>query len=145
MASNNIVILQVQQPSKQYKSDDHLVYSCQYHVIFCTKYRRKVLEDKIAKRLKQLILAKQKDYGYEVLDMEVLSDHVHLLIDVNPKRGVFTIVNMIKGYTSHELREEFPALKSRIPTLWTQSKFISSVGAVTLEVVKKYIEAQKTV
>lgn len=145
MVSNALVILQVQQPSKQYKSDDHLVYSCQYHVIFCPKYRRRVLEDKIAKRLKQLILAKQKEYGYEVLDMEVLSDHVHLLIDVNPKRGVFTIVNMIKGYTSHELRVEFPELKSRLPTLWTRSKFISSVGAVTLEVVKKYIEAQKTV
>ena len=103
------------------------------------------MDEAIAKRLKQLILSKQKDYGYEVLDMEVLSDHVHLLIDVNPKRGVFTIVNMIKGYTSHVLREEFPALKSRLPTLWTQSKFISSVGAVTLEVVKKYIEEQKHV
>jgi len=95
--------------------------------------------------LKQLILSKQKEYGFEVLDIEVLPDHVHLLIDVNPKKGVFTIVNMIKGYTSHELRKEFPELKSRLPTLWTQSKFISSVGAVTLEVVKRYIEAQKSV
>jgi putative transposase len=92
-----------------------------------------------------LILAKQDDYGYEVLDMEVLPDHVHMLIDVNPKRGVFTIVNMIKAYTSHELREEFRELKPKLPTLWTQSKFISSAGAVTLEVVKKYIEAQKSV
>jgi putative transposase len=92
-----------------------------------------------------LILAKQDDYGYEVLDMEVLPDHVHMLIDVNPKRGVFTIVNMIKAYTSHELREEFRELKPKLPTLWTQSKFISSAGAVTPEVVKKYIEAQKSV
>jgi len=137
--------LQIQQPTKQYKNDDHLVYSCQYHVIFCPKYRRKVLTEPIAKKLKQLILSKQKEYGFEVLDIEVLPDHVHLLIDVNPKKGVFTIVNMIKGYTSHELRKEFPELKSRLPTLWTQSKFISSVGAVTLEVVKRYIEAQKSV
>jgi putative transposase len=137
--------LQIQQPSTQYKFDNHLVYSCQYHVIFCPKYSQKVLHEKIAKRLKQLILAKQDDYGYEVLDMEVLPDHVHMLIDVNPKRGVFTIVNMIKAYTSHELREEFRELKPKLPTLWTQSKFISSAGAVTLEVVKKYIEAQKSV
>ena len=137
--------MEIQQPKKQYKSDNDIMYSCQYHVIFCPKYRRKVLEGKIATRLKQLIREKQKDYGYEVLDMEVLPDHVHLLIDVNPKKGIFTTVNMIKGYTSHTLREEFPELRSRLPTLWTQSKFISSVGAVTLEVVKKYIEEQKNV
>jgi putative transposase len=97
------------------------------------------------KRLKQLILAKQNDNSYEVLDMEVLPDHVHMLIDVNPKRSVFTIVNMIKAYTSHELREEFRELKSKLPILWTRSKFISSAGEVTLEVVKKYIEVQKPV
>lgn len=77
--------------------------------------------------------------------MEILPDHVHLLIDVNPKIGVFTVVNKIKGYTSRILREEFPDLKSRLPTLWTESKFISSVGTITLEIVKRYIEEQKTV
>ena len=75
--------------------------------------------------------------------MEIMPDHVHLLIDVNPKIGVYQVVNRIKGYTSHVLREEFPELRRRLPTLWTHSKFISSVGAVTLEVVKKYIEGQK--
>lgn len=92
-----------------------------------------------------MILAKQNDYGYEVLDMEVLPDHVQMLIDVNPKRGVFTIVNKIKAYTSHDLRGEFRELKSKLPTLWPQSKLISSGGAVTLEVIKKYIEAQESV
>jgi len=93
--------------------------------------------------LKELILEKQEEYGYKVLDMEVMPDHVHLLLDVNPKIGVFRIVNKIKGYTSNVLRKEFPELKKRLPTLWTHSKFISSVGAVTLEVVKRYIEEQK--
>jgi putative transposase len=77
--------------------------------------------------------------------MEVMPDHVHLILDVNPKIGIFFIVSKIKGCTSRVLREEFPALKKRIPTLWTHSMFISSVGAVTLEVVKKYIEEQKKV
>jgi putative transposase len=77
--------------------------------------------------------------------MEVMPDHVHLLLDIDPKRGVVTTVNMIKGYTSHQLRKEYPSLKSRLPTLWTNSKFISSVGSVTLDVAKKYIEGQKGV
>lgn len=75
--------------------------------------------------------------------MEVMPDHMHLLLDVNPEIGIVTIVSKIKGHTSRTLREEFPALKKHIPTLWTHSRFISSVGAVTLEVVKKYIEDQK--
>ncbi|MEX2738122.1 MAG: IS200/IS605 family transposase [Candidatus Wukongarchaeota archaeon] len=135
--------MRVENPIKRYKSGNHLVYSCQYHVIFCSKYRRSVLVGGVEKRLKELILENQEEYGYEVLDMEIMSDHVHLLLDVNPKIGVFRVVNKIKGYTSRKLREEFPALRKRLPTLWTHSKFISSVGAVTLEVVKKYIEEQK--
>ncbi|NJD75577.1 MAG: IS200/IS605 family transposase [Candidatus Methanoperedens sp.] len=130
---------------RTYKTNNHIVYSCQYHVIFCPKYRRSILVDGIDTRLKELILSKQKEYQYEVLDMEIMPDNVHLLLDVNPKIGVFTVVNHIKGYTSHELRKEFPTLTKRLPTLWTHSKFISSVGAVTLEVVKKYIEEQKGV
>lgn len=90
-------------------------------------------------------MEKQKEYGYDILDMEVMPNHVHLLLDIDPKRGVVTVVNLIKGYTSHELRNEYSTLKSRLPTLWTHSKFISSVGSVTLEVVKKYIEEQKGV
>ena len=137
--------MEIQNRSKKYKTGNHLVYSCQYHVIFCPKYRRSVLVDGIDKRLKELILSKESEYEYEVLDMEVMPDHVHLILDVNPKVGIFTVVSRIKGYTSHELRKEFPSLTSRLPTLWTRSNFISSVGAVTLEVVKKYIEEQRKV
>ena len=137
--------MEIQNRSKKYKTDNHLVYSCQYHVIFCPKYRRSVLVDGIDKRLKELILSKESEYEYEVLDMEVMPDHVHLILDVNPKVGIFTVVSRIKGYTSHELRKEFPSLTSRLPTLWTRSNFISSVGTVTLEVVNKYIEEQKKV
>lgn len=135
--------MEIQQLSKRYKSTDHLVYSCQYHVIFCPKYRRKVLTGLIAARMKDLVAGKQKEYGFELLDMEVMPDHVHLILDVNPQLGVYSIVSKIKGYTSHELRKEFPELISRLPTLWTRGKFISSCGAVTLDVVKKYIEEQK--
>ena len=130
---------------KKYNSDGGLVYSCHYHVIFTPKYRRHVLKDGVDDRLKELVLEKQDEYEYKVLDMEIMTDHVHLLLDVNPKVGVYQVVTKIKGYTSKKLRDEFSWLKSRIPSLWTRSKFISSVGAVTLEVVKKYIENQKNV
>jgi len=135
--------MQIQNQNKPYHSNNNSVYSCQYHVIFCPKYRRKVLLDKISKRLEELILDKQEDYSYAILDIDVMPDYVHLLIDVSPKIGVWTTVNKIKGYTSNILRKEFPELKSKLPTLWTHSKFISTVGSVTLETVKKYIEEQK--
>ena len=94
-------------------------------------------------RLKELILEKQGAYGYTVLGMEVMPDHVHLLLDVNPQIGIAKIVGQIKGYTAHILRTEFPGLKKRLPSLWTRLKFVSSVGAVTLEVVQRYIDPQK--
>jgi putative transposase len=135
--------MEIKNRSKEYKTVDQLVYSCQYHVVFCPKYRRQVLVGDIEKRLRELILEKQGEYGYEVLDMEIMPDHVHLLLDVNPKIGVYTTVSKIKGYTSKQLRSEFPSLKKRIPTLWTHSRFISTVGSVTLEAVTKYIDEQK--
>lgn len=135
--------MEIQNSAKNYTSKPHLVYSCQYHVIFCPKYRRPVLTDGVDVRLKELILEKQNEYEYKILDMEVMPDHVHIIIDVNPKIGIFSVISKIKGYTSRIIRQEFPAVKSRIPTLWTHSMFISSVGSVTLEVVKKYIEEQK--
>lgn len=120
-----------------------MIFSCQYHVIFCPKYRRSILKGKIEALLRNLILEKQEKYDYKVIDMEIMPDHVHLLLDINPKVCVFYVVNQIKGYTSRVIRSEFPELKRRLPALWTRSKFISSVGAVTLEVVKRYIEEQK--
>jgi len=95
--------------------------------------------------MKELVLEKQTEYGYSVMGMEVTPDHVHLLLDVDPRIGVNSVVARIKGYTSHELRKEFPWLKKRLPTLWTRSKFFSTVGAVTLEVVQQYIASQKGV
>lgn len=131
--------------TKKYKSDNHLVYSCQYHVIFCPKYRRNVLINGIDSRLKELILEVANKYNFEIIDMEVMPNHVHLLIDCSPKFGINECIKKIKGTTSSILRSEFPELKSKLPTLWTRSAFVSTVGNVSLEVVKQYIENQKNV
>jgi putative transposase len=135
--------MNISDTKKEYKSTATMVYSCQYHIIFTTKYRRKVLSDIIQVRLKELIKEKQEDYGYEIIELEIMYDHVHLLLDINPQYGVYKVIGNIKGYSSKVLRDEFPELKKRLPTLWTRSKFISTVGSVSLEVVKKYIEDQK--
>jgi putative transposase len=95
--------------------------------------------------MQELVLAKQTEYGYTVIEMAVKPDHVHLLLDVDPRVGINAVVSKIKGFTSHTLREEFPWLKKRLPTLWTRSKFIASVGAVTLDVVQQYLDDQKGV
>ena len=128
---------------KEYKTSSHMTYSCQYHVIFCPKYRRKVLVDPIDARVKELFLQIADQYDFSIMEMEVMPDHVHLLIDCNPRFGIMEAVTKLKGITSRVLRDEFPVLKRKIPSLWTRSSFISTVGSVSLDVVKQYIEGQK--
>jgi putative transposase len=128
---------------KPYKTDHSIVYRCQYHVIWCPKFRRRILVPPIDTRLKELILEKQSAYGYEVLAMEVMPDHVHLLLDVDPRIGIHKIVGQIKGWTSRAIGQEFPLVKRKLPGLWTRSQFMATVGTVSLEVVKQYIGNQK--
>lgn len=127
-----------------YRSNETTVFCCRYHVIFCPKYRRKVLIHGIDERFKEIVLSMQEEQNFKVLKMEVMPDHVHLLLDVDPTIGVNTLVGRIKGKTAHILCREYPEIRRRIPTLWTRSKFIATVGSVSLDVVKKYIEDQKS-
>ena len=128
----------------KYRTTETTVYCCRYHIIFCPKYRRKVLREPIAERFKQIVISMQEEQNFYVLGMEVMLDHVHLLLDIDPTIGVNVVVARIKGKTAHILNREFPELTRRLPTLWTRSKFIATVGSVSLDVVKKYIEEQKT-
>jgi putative transposase len=130
---------------KKYKSNRHIVYSCKYHVVFCPKYRRKVLVDGIDIRLKEIIQQVADELECEIIELEVMPDHVHILCEVDPQFGVHKFVKRVKGRSSFLLRKQFPALKSRLPTLWTNSYFISTVGGAPLAVIKQYIENQKDV
>lgn len=126
-----------------YKSNNNVVYSSKYHVVWCPKYRRKVLVDAIAKRAFELIHKTAAGYRAEVIALEIMPDHVHLLVEVDPQLGIHRLVKYIKGVTSHDLRKEFPSLTSRLPSLWTNSYFVSTVGGAPLEVIKQYVENQK--
>ena len=129
----------------EYKSNKNVVYSCKYHVVWCPKYRRKVLVNGVDERLKELIEEICCENRIDVIEMEIMPDHVHLLMEVDPQFGLHKAVKLIKGRTSHVLREEYPWLRSRLPSLWTNSYFVSTVGGAPLSVIKQYIENQKYV
>ena len=128
-----------------YKSNRNVVYSCKYHVVWCPKYRRKVLVNGVDTRLKELIREVCEENRIEVIEMEIMPDHVHLLMEVDPQFGIHKAVKLIKGRTSRILRQEFSWLRSRLPSLWTNSYFVSTVGGAPLAVIKQYIENQKNV
>ena len=128
----------------KYKSNNNIVYSCKYHVVWCPKYRRKVLVRDVERRLKELIIQICAARQIEIIEMEIMPDHVHMLLEVEPQFGIHKAVKSFKGYTSRILRQEFPYLKTKMPTLWTNSYFVSTVGGAPLEAVKQYIENQKT-
>ncbi len=125
------------------RSNHHVTYNCHYHVVWCPKYRRKVLINGVDERLKQIIHEVCQEHDALVEEVEVMPDHVHLLVSVDPQFGIHRLVRLIKGRSSRFLRQEFPRLKSRLPTLWTNSYFVSTTGGAPLKLVKKYIEGQK--
>lgn len=128
----------------EYKSNHNIVYSCKYHVVFCPKYRRKVLVGKVETRLQELVQEICTEFNIDLLETEVMPDHVHLLLEVDPQFGIHKAVKAIKGKTSRVLRAEFKSLTTRLPSLWTNSYFVSTVGGAPLSIIKQYIESQKT-
>ncbi len=129
----------------EYKSNHNIVYSCKYHVVWCPKYRRRVLTSEVEERLKAILHEVAEERQAEIIELEVMPDHVHLLIEVDPQFGIHRLIRLMKGRSSHHLRQEYPWLKSRLPTLWTNSYFVSTVGCAPLAVIKQYIENQKNV
>src|ERR1700730_5907482 len=128
---------------KALKTNHTIAYICHYHVVFCPKYRRKVLVSPIDERLKTIILETIEQGGQECIELEVMPDHVHLLVGCDPHLGIHRLVKYIKGTSSRYLRQEFPQIKRKLPSLWTNSYFVATVGGVTLEALKRYVEGQK--
>lgn len=122
-----------------------MVYSCKYHVVWTPKYRRKVLVEGVDERLKVILAELCAETECDLLAVEVMPDHVHLLVQVDPQFGIHKFVKLAKGRSSRLLRQEFAWLKSRLPTLWTNSYFLSTVGGAPLSVIKQYVENQRHV
>jgi len=128
---------------KGYLPSETAVHRMNYHFVWCPKYRRKVLEGKIAERLRQLLETKTKELGCETLTLHVMPDHVHLFVQAIPTLSPNSIVAALKGYTSRVLRSEFPELRSRLPTLWSRSYFVSTHDHISGEMIQKYVEEQR--
>lgn len=131
--------------NKRWTHSNKAIYNLGYHLIWCPKYRRKILIGDIEIRLKELFFVKSKELNISIEKIEIMPEHVHLFIKSNPVDSPHFIVQQLKGYTSRVLRQEFPSLKSKLPTLWTRSYYCESVGHISEETVKKYIENQKNI
>lgn len=118
------------------------VYDIGLHVVWCPKYRRPVLTGDVAARLGELLDTKCVERGWRIVACEVMPDHVHLFVKTHPKDSPAFLANQFKGLTSRVLRQEFPHLRSRMPTLWSWSFFVASVGAVSAASVQRYIDTQ---
>lgn len=130
---------------RAFKSNNNIVYSCKYHVVWTPKYRRKVLIEGVDERLKVIIRQIADELRCEILELEVMPDHVHMLCEVDPQFGIHRFVKLVKGRSSRLLRQEFDWLTSRLPTLWTNAYFVATVGGAPLEIIRQYIENQKSV
>ena len=119
------------------------VYNLAYHIIWCPKYRRKVLVNEVEKELKRLLLMKANELNCKIETLEVMPDHVHVFIKTPPTIGVHFLVQQLKGVTARELRKQFKTLKTRLPNMWTRSYYAESVGDISEETIKRYIKEQK--
>jgi putative transposase len=125
------------------KRTRHAAYQIAYHFVWIPKYRKPILIRKVAVRLEQLLRDKAKELGGQIVNVAIQPDHVHLFGSFPPSLAPDQIMYRLRGFTAHELRQEFPYLKSRLPNLWPRSYFVSTAGNVSAATIQKYIEAQK--
>lgn len=130
---------------KRWKTNKSSVYNIGYHIIWCSKYRRNVLIGDIESRLKDLVIQKSNENGWSIENIEIMPDHLHLFIKATPSDSISHIVSQLKGYTSSVLRNEFELLRTRLPTLWTRSFYVETIGHISESVIKKYIDDQKRI
>ena len=127
----------------QYTHKNGIVYKNQFHIIFSPKYRKPVLTGNVEKRLKEIFYDEADKMDVEIKALEIMPDHVHMFIEFDPRLMLHKVVKQFKGKSSHILREEFPFLKSSMPSLWTRSYLSCSVGHISEDVIKEYIDSQQ--
>jgi len=125
------------------KRTRHAAYNINYHFVWVPKFRRKILVDRLAVRLEELLRCKTLQLDGEVLNLTIMPDHVHLFCSFPPTIAPYQIMHRLKGYTAHMLRREFPELNSRLPNLWTRSYYVGTAGSVSAATIRRYIDEQK--
>jgi len=130
----------------EYKSLSHCKYFVQYHLVWCPKFRYNVLKGNVEEALKKILAEICTRYEYEILELEVMADHIHIFISAKPTIAPTDIVRTLKSITAIQLFKEFPALKkfySRCGSLWSKGYFVSTIGKVSAETIQRYIQEQK--
>jgi putative transposase len=126
----------------EYRHESNAVSLINMHFVFIPKRRRAVLVGKIAERLQEIIFEVVTENRWKIIALEIRPDRVHLLLNLKPTDSASFVMQRVKGRASSYLRKEFPELL-KLPTLWTPSYFVGSVGNVSTETVRKYIEEQR--
>lgn len=122
------------------------VYNVNYHVVWSTKYRRKVLNYEVESRLKEILLQVAKDKDFIIHEMEVgEQDHIHLFVSSHPKLSISYIVKMMKGISGRLLMREFPEIEKYLwkGELWNPSYYVETIGSVSEESIRRYIQNQE--
>ncbi len=120
-------------------------FQCGYHIVWCTQYRAPVIDEVVGQRLKKIIADVVAEKEAWLVEVKVARNHVYLVVEVSPQLGIHRLVKAMKAASARELRQEFPALRSRLPSLWTNSYHVSTVGSLApLAMVQQYVEQQPT-
>lgn len=130
---------------RKYNTTSHTKYLCQYHIIWCPKFRYKVLFHDVKIKLEEVLHKVADRYHYDILELEIMPDHVHIFVAAKPTVSPIDIVRTMKSISAVELFKEFPKLKqfySRCGVLWSRGKFISTIGKVSEETIRRYIREQ---
>ena len=125
----------------EYQHDRHSIHLLVYHLIFCPKYRRALLGGPVKKRLEQIIHDVVHAHQWQLIELAIQPDHVHLFVRSNPSTLPSDLPRLIKGRSSRLLRQEFAHLR-RLPMLWSPSSFLSTAGNVSSETIERYIQQQ---
>ena len=120
----------------------HKVFNISYHVIWIPKYRKHILKDKIKESIQKYLFEKALELKINIETFEIMDDHIHLFIKSRPDLAISYIVQQLKGYTSYKVRKDFPILR-KYKSLWTHSYFIETIGLISENTVKRYIEMQR--
>ena len=128
------------------KSTSHAVYEAKYHLVWCPKYRKKILVERIRERVKEIFYEIAERYDFEIDRCEVAEDHIHILLSFPPRYSIAQVVGIIKRKLGRKVFEEYPMLKKKLwgGHLWEQGYFARTVGEqITDDVIRRYIEKHR--
>jgi len=124
-------------------SVEGITYYCTYHVVFCTKYKKEVLVGSISERLVELTTSKVLELGASVKSIEICPTHVDMIIECNTQFGIHRVIKHVKAYTYKFLCSEYKELSSKLPSLWTNTYYVETIGSIDYVKTRSFIKNEK--